>query len=81
MVSELSSMESRELSRLYRELKMETLKVKALNESFLNYINEVKTVTAAWMDTIVPAQNGKLYTRKGSQAAQDVRNVVFCHHM
>ena len=39
--------ERQDLSRLYRELKMETTRVQALNESFLDYINDTKTLATA----------------------------------
>ena len=48
----LPAEESRELSRLYRELKMETLKMRALNETFLAYLNEAKAVAAAYIETV-----------------------------
>ena len=76
LASKLPPAENRELSRLYRELKMETLKMKALNESFMNYLKEIKTVAAAWLDAVFPAQGGKLYTQKGRQAARDVRSMI-----
>ena len=69
--------ESRELSRLYRELKMETLKMRALNETFLAYLNEAKTMAAAYLEAVCPARGGKLYTRRGSRVSQDLRSMVF----
>ena len=47
IISHLSMDESREFSRLHRELKMETLKMRALNESFLTYLNEARIMAAA----------------------------------
>ena len=69
--------ERRELSRLYRELKMEALKMKALNETFLAYLNEAKNLAAAYLEAVCPARGGKMYTRKGRRAAQDLRSIVF----
>jgi hypothetical protein len=69
--------ESRELSRLYRELKMETLKMRALNETFLAYLNEAKALASAYIETVCPARGGKLYTRKGRKASQDLKSIVF----
>ena len=68
--------ESRELSRLYRELKMETLKMRALNETFLAYLNEAKALAAAYIETVCPARGGKLYTRKGRRVSQDLKSIV-----
>jgi hypothetical protein len=68
--------ERRELSRLYRELRMETLKIRALNETFLAYLNEAKSLTTAYIEAVCPARGGKLYTRKGRRVSQDLRSIV-----
>jgi hypothetical protein len=73
----LPTEERRELSRLYRELKMETLKMRALNETFLGYLYEAKTMAAAYLEAVCPARGGKLYTRKGRRASQDLKSIVF----
>jgi len=77
LIKNLPFEESRVLSRLYRELKMETLKMRALNETFLAYCNEAKTMAAAYLEAVCPARGGKLYTRKGSKVAHDLRSIVF----
>jgi hypothetical protein len=79
--AKLSPKECHEISGLYRELKMETLKVKALNETFMSYIDELRTMTAAWLEAVFPVQGGKLYTRKGRQAARDLRSVMLNQHI
>ena len=76
LVTGLPIEESRELSRLYRELKMETLKIRARNETFLVYLNEAKTMAAAYLEAVCPARGGKLYTRKGHRVSQDLRSIV-----
>jgi hypothetical protein len=79
--AKLSQEECREISGLYRELRMETLKVKALNDTFTGYLNELRTMTAAWLEAVFPAQGGKLYTRKGRQAARELRSVILNQHI
>jgi hypothetical protein len=69
--------ERRHLSNLYRELKVETLKMRALNETFLAYLDEAKTLTAAYIEAVCPARGGKLYTRKGRRVSQDLKSIVF----
>ena len=76
-IKDLPAEESSELSRLYRELKMETLKMRALNETFLAYLNEAKALATAYIETVCPARGGKLYTRKGRKASQDLKSIVF----
>ena len=75
-IADLPADESRELSRLYRDLKMETLKMRALNETFLAYLNEAKALAAAYIETICPARGGKLYTRKGRRVSQDLKSLI-----
>jgi hypothetical protein len=75
-ISELPDEQRMELSRLYRELKMETMKMRALNETFLVYLNEAKNLAAAYLETVCPARGGKLYTRKGRKVTQDLRSIV-----
>jgi hypothetical protein len=77
LISVLPLEESRELARLYRELKMETLKMRAMNETFLAYLNEAKTMAAAYLEAVCPARGGKLYTRKGQKVSQDLKSIVF----
>jgi len=72
--------EARELSRLYREFKMETLKMRAMNETFLAYLNEAKNIAAAYLEAICPARGGKLYTSRGRRVSQDLRSLVFNNH-
>ena len=75
-ISELPDEQRMELSRLYRELRMETMKMRALNETFLVYLNEAKNLAAAYLETVCPARGGKLYTRKGRKVTQDLRSIV-----
>ncbi|MCL2008007.1 MAG: hypothetical protein FWG77_07965 [Treponema sp.] len=75
-IMDLPADQRQELSALYRELKMETLKMRALNENFLDYISEAKTLAASYLEAIYPARGGKLYTRKGDKVSQDLRSMV-----
>ncbi|MDR2617401.1 MAG: hypothetical protein LBC62_00900 [Treponema sp.] len=81
IVSRLPEEERRALSDLFRTIKMETIKMRAVNESFLNYLNEAKTMAAAYLEALFPARGGKLYTRKGGQAAQELKSMVFNRHI
>ena len=76
LISRLPMAEGRELSRLYRELKMESLKMRAINENFLAYLNEAKTIAQAYLEAVCPARGGKLYTRRGRRVSQDLRSMV-----
>ena len=79
-IAALPSEERIELSRLYRELKMETLKMQALNESFLAYLNEANTLAASYLETVSSSRGGKLYTNKGRRVTQDLKSIVYNNH-
>jgi len=80
LITRLPAEENRELSRLYRELKMETLKMRSINESLLAYINEAKSLAEAYMEAVCPERGGKLYTRKGRRVSQDLKSMVINNH-
>ena len=69
--------ERSELSRLYRELKTETLKMRAVNETFLAYLNEAKSLATAYLEAVCPTEDSKLYTSKGRKAKRDLHSIVF----
>ena len=76
LIANLNDNEQKDLSCLYRELKMETHKMKALNETFLAYLNEAKTLATAYISTVCPDRGGKLYTSKGRTVTPDLRSIV-----
>ena len=79
LAAKLPAKECRKLSSLYRELKMETFRIKALNECFFNYIKEVQTVAVAWLEAVAPGQ--KLYTRNGRKVSEEPRSMILNHRM
>ena len=79
-IMELPTEQRRELSHIYRELKMEAQKMRALNETFLAYVNEAKMLAASYLEAVCPARGGKLYTRKGRRVSQDLRSIMFNNH-
>jgi hypothetical protein len=76
-ILELPGEQRMALSRLYRELKTETMKINAMNETFLVYLNEAKSLASAYLEAVCPARGGKLYTRKGRKVTHDLRSIVF----
>ena len=79
VILELPIEERIEVSRLYRGLKTETLKMRATNETFLVYLNEARNLATAYLEAVCPARGGKLYTRKGRKVSQDLRSIVINH--
>ena len=81
LITRLPEEERRELSRLYRVIKLETLRMQALNESFLNFVNEARTAASSFLEAALPCRYGKLYTKEGAQTAQDLKSLVFNHQI
>jgi len=76
LIAGLPDNERKDLSALYRELKLETNKMRVLNETFLAYLNEAKNLASAYIGAVCPDRGGKLYTRKGSTVSPDLRSIV-----
>ncbi|MCL2479332.1 MAG: hypothetical protein FWF22_07510 [Treponema sp.] len=81
MAMNLPTDECRELSELFRLLKMDTLKFKIQNETFTSYLNEVKNITAAWLEAVFPSQGGRLYTMKGHQVSGEPQSMILNHRV
>jgi hypothetical protein len=75
-VARLPEPERRELSELYRRIKMQTLEVRFANDSLTEYLNEAQTLVSGFLEAAFPDRRGKLYTRQGTQAAPDMRSMV-----
>jgi hypothetical protein len=65
-----------EITDIYRNLKLETLKVRASNDALLNYIAEAKATMTGFLEAAFPDRGGRLYTKRGKQIAQDMRSMV-----
>jgi hypothetical protein len=75
-VSALPAEQRNELTGLYRNLKMEALKVRLSNEAFLKYLAEAKATMAGFLELAFPDRSGRIYTRRGTTISQDMRSMV-----
>jgi hypothetical protein len=75
-VARLPEKERRELSDLYRRIKMKTLEVRVANESLTKYLGEIQAVVSGFLEAVFPDRRGRIYTRRGTQAAPDMRSMV-----
>jgi len=80
LIEGLPEDERKELLALYRVLRLETHKMKALNETFLAYLNDAKILASAYISTVCPSRGGKLYTNKGKTISPDLRSIVINNH-
>jgi hypothetical protein len=72
----LPEAERRELSELYRRIKIQTLETRLGNESLTEYLGEIQTVVSGFLEAVFPDRRGKIYTRRGTQVAPDMRSLV-----
>jgi hypothetical protein len=76
LVSRFSPELRNKLTGLYRNLKLEALKVRMSNETLLGYLAEARTMMAGFLEAVFPDRAGRLYTPQGTQASADMRSVV-----
>jgi hypothetical protein len=76
LISRFPEDKRKELGELYRKLKQEALKTRMANDALLRYLNEGRTVIAAFLEAAFPDRKGKLYSRWGKQIRTDMRSMV-----
>jgi hypothetical protein len=69
-----------ELTGMYRDLKLETMKVRMSNEALVSYLAGAKTMMTGFLEAVFPDRAGRLYTPQGTQAVTDMRSVVLNRH-
>jgi len=65
-----------ELAEIYRNLKLETLKVRIAGETIMNYIAGARTTVAGIFEIAFPDRKGKIYTPYGTPVSHDMRSMV-----
>ncbi|MDR1099136.1 MAG: hypothetical protein LBL28_01510 [Treponema sp.] len=80
LVSCFSPEPRNELTGMYRDLKLETMKVRMSNEALVRYLAGAKIMMTGFLEAVFPDRAGRLYTPQGTQAAADMRSVVFNRH-
>jgi hypothetical protein len=65
-----------ELTDIYRDLKLETLKVQMTGQSFMSFISGARAAMAGFVEIAFPERGGKIYTPYGRPIAHDMRSMV-----
>jgi hypothetical protein len=68
--------ERKNLTELYRRLKMEAFKIRLANDTLLQYLNEARNTVAAFLEAAFPDRKGRIYSREGVQIQADMRSMV-----
>ncbi len=66
----------RELSDLYRRLKLDLLKVRLANESLGSYLQEARSTISEFMAAAFPDRKGNLYSKRGIRVESEMRSLV-----
>jgi hypothetical protein len=81
LISPLPPEERGDLAAKYRELKMAALRIRTNNENLLAYIAGIRATMSAFVESAFPDRKGRLYTRRGAAAPQDMRCMVLNHRL
>ncbi|MDR2923964.1 MAG: hypothetical protein LBU85_11575 [Treponema sp.] len=65
-----------ELTEIYRNLKLETLKVRIAGETIMNVIAGARATVAGFFEIAFPDRKGKIYTPYGMPVSHDMRSMV-----
>jgi hypothetical protein len=76
LIARFPEEERRELSNLYRKLKIDTLKIGFANDSLTAYIGEARTTLHDFLDAAFPDRKGRIYSNRGTQVPSDMRSMV-----
>jgi hypothetical protein len=76
LISTLPEPERKELTDLYRQLKMAGLRVRIANDNLLAYLAEVKTTMSGFIEAAFPDRKGRVYSRSGAVVPADMRSMV-----
>lgn len=75
-IGRFSAQERRELSELYRKLKIEALRVKLLNDNLAAYIQQARLTLTSFLDVAFPDRRGRLYSNRGKSRQSDMTSLV-----
>jgi hypothetical protein len=76
LISHLREEERNELSAIYRNLKLEVLRLRIVNEAFMAYLIGIRTTINDFISLAFPERSGKIYTKNGSHFSHDMRSIV-----
>jgi hypothetical protein len=76
MVARLDEASRRELTDLYRRLKLDTLKVRLANDALSAYLSAARETLADFLNAAFPDRRGKIYSRRGAAVHSEMRSIV-----
>ena len=78
-IAHLPAKQRRELSEIYRTLKLETMRVQISGEAIMDFIAGARATIAGFFEIAFPDRGGKMYTPHGRPVSHDMRSMVLNH--
>jgi len=75
-IAHLPAEQRRELSEIFRNLKLETLRVQISGEAIMAFIAGARATMAGFFEIAFPDRGGKIYTPYGKPVSHDMRSMV-----
>ena len=75
-IAHLPADQRAELSEIYRNLKLETLRVQIDGEAIMGFIAGARATMAGFFEIAFPDRGGKMYTPHGRPVSHDMRSMV-----
>ena len=69
----------RELSEIYRNLKLEIMRIRISGEAIMDFIAGARATIAGFFEIAFPDRGGKMYTPYGRPVSHDMRSMVLNH--
>ena len=76
LISCFTQEQGRELSEIYRNLKLKTLQIKITGEIIVDFITQARATIAGFFEIAFPDRGGKIYTPHGKHFSHDMRSMV-----
>jgi hypothetical protein len=78
-IARFPAKQRRELSEIYRNLKLETMRVQISGEAIMEFITGARATIASFFEIAFPDRGGKMYTPYGRPVSHDMRSMVLNH--
>jgi hypothetical protein len=78
-IARFPAKQRRELSEIYRNLKLETMRVQISGEAIMEFITGARATIASFFEIAFPDRSGKMYTPHGRPVSHDMRSMVLNH--
>jgi hypothetical protein len=75
-VARFPAKQRRELSEIYRNLKLETMRVQISGEAIMEFITGARATITSFFEIAFPDRGGKMYTPYGRPISHDMRSMV-----